>query len=192
MEVVVVPVRVAVALGVEVLIVTNAAGGIDGKLGPGDLMLIEDQINLTFHSPLAGPVYGEGHRFPDMSAPYDPVLQRCALEVAADLGIQLTHGTYAAVLGPSYETAAEVRMLARLGAHAVGMSTVPEVTVARAAGLRCLGFSMVTNKGTGLSPDPIGHEEVIEVGRVAGARLGLLLGGVLGRLSATGYSEETE
>ena len=192
MEVVVVPVRVAVALGVEVLIVTNAAGGIDGKLGPGDLMLIEDQINLTFHSPLAGPVYGEGHRFPDMSAPYDPVLQRCALEVAADLGIELTCGTYAAVLGPSYETAAEVRMLARLGAHAVGMSTVPEVTVARAAGLRCLGFSMVTNEGTGLSPDPIGHEEVIEVGRVAGARLGLLLGGVLGRLSATGYSEETE
>ncbi len=202
MEVVVAPVRVAAALGVEVLVASNAAGGIDGKLGPGDLLLIEDQINLTFRSPLAGPVHVGEERFPDMSAPYDVELQRLALEVAADLGIELTRGTYAAVLGPSYETAAEVRMLAGLGAHVVGMSTVPEVTVARAAGLRCLGVSMVTNKGTGLSPEPIGHEkvipepigheEVIEVGRVAGARLGLLLSGVLGRLEATGYSEDTE
>ena len=192
MKVVVAPVRVAAALGVEVLVVSNAAGGIDGKLGPGDLLLIEDQINLTFRSPLAGPVHAGEERFPDMSAPYDVELQRLALEVAADLGIELTRGTYVAVLGPSYETAAEVRMLAGFGAHVVGMSTVPEVTVARAAGLRCLGFSMVTNKGTGLGPQPISHEEVIEVGRVAGARLGLLLSGVLGRIEATGYSEDTE
>ena len=192
MEVVVAPVRVAAALGVEVLITTNAAGGIDSRLGPGDLMLIEDQINLAFCGPLAGPVYGGEERFPDMSAPYDAELQSLALEVASGLGIELTRGTYAAVLGPSYETAAEVRMLARLGAHVVGMSTVPEVTVARAAGLRCLGFSMVTNKGTGLSAGPIGHDEVMEVGRVAGARLGLLLSGVLARLEAGGYSEDTE
>ncbi len=191
MHVVVAPVRVAAALGIEVLVATNAAGGVDGKLGPGDLFLIEDHINLAFRSPLAGPVHGEEARFPDMSAPYDVALQSLALDVAADLGIELTRGTYAAVLGPSYETAAEVRMLAGLGAHVVGMSTVPEVTVARAAGLRCLGLSMVTNQGTGLSPQPIGHDDVIEVGRVAGARLGLLVSGVLGRLEATGYSEDT-
>ena len=192
MEVVVAPVRVAAGLGVEVLIVSNAAGGIDGKLGPGDLMLIEDQINLAFRSPLAGPVHDGEERFPDMSAPYDVALQGLALAVAADLGIDLARGTYAAVLGPSYETAAEVRMLARLGAHVVGMSTAPEVTVARAAGLRCLGFSMVTNKGTGLSPEAISHEHVVEVGRAAGARLGPLLSGIVGRLKTTGYSGDTE
>ena len=192
MDVVVAQVRVAAELGVEVLIATNAAGGIDGRLGPGDLVLIEDQINLMFRSPLAGPVHGGEQRFPDMSAPYDARLQRLALEVADDVGVELTRGTYAAVLGPSYETAAEVRMLARLGAHVVGMSTVPEVTVARAAGLRCLGFSMVTNKGTGLSSEPMVHEEVIEVGRAAGARLGRVLSGVLARLKASSYSEDTK
>jgi purine-nucleoside phosphorylase len=189
--VVVAPVRVAAALGVRVLIASNAAGAIDGRLRPGDLLLIEDQINLAFRSPLAGSVYAEEQRFPDMSAPYDLALQRLTLEVAADLGIKLARGTYAAVLGPSYETAAEVRMIVRLGASVVGMSTVSEVTVARAAGLRCLGFSMITNEGTGLSPEPIGHEEVLEVGRVAGARLGILLSGIVGRLKATGYSGES-
>ena len=191
MEVVVAPVRVAAALGVDVLIASNAAGGIDGTLGAGDLLLIEDQINLAFQSPLAGPVHVGEERFPDMSAPYDVGLQHLALEVATDLGIELARGTYAAVLGPSYETAAEVRMLARLGAHVVGMSTVSEVTVARAAGLRCLGFSMITNQGTGLSPDPIGHEHVVEVGREAGARLGLLLSGIVGWLEAVGYPQTT-
>ena len=187
MDVVVAPVRVGAALGVEVLIVSNAAGGIDGRLGPGDLMLIEDHINLMFRSSLAGPVQGDEERFPDMSAPYDEALQGIALESADELGVELTRGTYAAVLGPSYETAAEVRMIAKMGAHAVGMSTVPEVTVARAAGLRCLGFSMVTNKGTGLGSGTIGHDEVMEVGRVSGARLGRILGGVLRRLGATDY-----
>jgi purine-nucleoside phosphorylase len=189
MEVVVAPVRVAAALGVEVLIASNAAGGIDGTLVAGDLLLIEDQINLAFQSPLAGPVHVGEDRFPDMSAPYDVALQHLALEVAADLGIELARGTYATVLGPSYETAAEVRMLARLGAHVVGMSTVSEVTVARAAGLRCLAFSMITNQGTGLSPDPIGHGHVVEVGQEAGGRLGLLLSGIVGRLKAGGYPE---
>jgi purine-nucleoside phosphorylase len=188
MEVVVAPVRVAAALGVEVLIASNAAGGIDGTLATGDLLLIEDQINLAFRSPLAGPVHVGEERFPDMSGPYDVALQHLALEVAADLGIQLARGTYAAVLGPSYETAAEVRMLTRLGAHVVGMSTVPEVTVARAAGLRCLGFSMITNQGTGLSPDTIDHEHVVAVGRAASARLGLVLSAIVGRLQAVGYS----
>jgi len=192
MEVVVAPVRVAAALGVEVLIASNAAGGIDGTLVAGDLLLIEDQINLAFQSPLAGPVHVGEDRFPDMSAPYDAALQRLALEVAADLGIELARGTYATVLGPSYETAAEVRMLARMGVHVVGMSTVSEVTVARAAGLRCLAFSMITNQGTGLSPDPIGHEHVVEVGQEAGGRLGLLLSGIVGRLKVGGYSGETE
>lgn len=192
MDVVVAPVRVGAALGVEVLIVSNAAGGIDGRLGPGDLMLIEDHINLMFRSSLAGPVQGDEERFPDMSAPYDEALQGIALESADELGVELTRGTYAAVLGPSYETAAEVRMIAKMGAHAVGMSTVPEVTLARAAGLRCLGFSMVTNKGTGLGSGTIGHDEVMEVGRVSGARLGRILGGVLRRLGATDYPGDTK
>jgi purine-nucleoside phosphorylase len=192
MDVVVAPVRVGAALGVEVLIVSNAAGGIDGRLGPGDLMLIEDHINLMFRSSLAGPVQGAEERFPDMSAPYDEALQHIALEAADESGVELARGTYAAVLGPSYETAAEVRMIAKMGAHAVGMSTVPEVTVARAAGLRCLGFSMVTNKGTGLSSETIGHEEVMEVGRASGARLGRILEGVLRRLQAADYSGDAK
>ena len=200
MEVVVAPIRVAAALGVEVVIASNAAGGIDGTLRSGDILLIEDQINLAFQSPLAGPAHVGEERFPDMSAPYDVALQHLALEVANDLGIELARGTYAAVLGPSYETAAEVRMLACLGANVVGMSTASEVTVARAAGLRCLGFSMITNQGTGLTPDLIGHEHVVEVGRAAGVRLGLLFSRIVGRLEVTGhpgenvigYSGETE
>ena len=117
-----------------------------------------------------------------MSAPYDPELRAVASAAAVELGITLRNGVYAALTGPSYETAAEVRMLGVLGADAVGMSTVPEVLVARAIGLRCLAFSMITNKGTGLSPKTLSHAEVVEVGGRAGQTLGRLVAGVLGGL----------
>ncbi len=192
LDVVVAPVRVLAALGVDVLILTNAAGGIDGVLGPGDLVLLDDHINMMFRGPLIGPVKPGEVRFPDMSCPYDPELQALAMEVAESLGIPLSRGTYAAVTGPSYETAAEVKMLANMGANVVGMSTVPEVLVGRAAGLRCMGFSMVTNKGTGLGSEPIGHNEVMQVGRTVGARLGLVLAGLIGALDGASQSVGTK
>lgn len=188
MDVLVGPVRVLAELGVEVLILTNAAGGIHARVGPGDLVLVDDHINLMFRSPLLGPVQRDEQRFPDMSAPYDPELQELALSVAADAGVELVRGTYAAVLGPSYETAAEVRMLGRLGADVVGMSTVPEVIVARALGMRCVAFSMVTNKATGLSSEPISHEDVLEIGQEAGYRLGALISGLAARVGRSPQS----
>jgi purine-nucleoside phosphorylase len=192
MELVSASVRVAAAFGVEVLVVTNAAGGIHQNVGPGDVILLDDHINLMFRSPLAGAVQSGEERFPDMSAPYDAELQDLALAGATDLGIELSRGTYAAVLGPSYETAAEVRMLRTLGADVVGMSTVPEVIVARALGLRCAGFSMVTNKGTGLGAGPIGHDDVIEIGRDAGTRLGALLESLVTRIEEVIYSVDAK
>ena len=181
-EVVVAPVRAMAALGITDLILTNAAGGVDPLLEPGDLVLLDDHINLMFKHPLVGPVQDGEARFPDMSEPYDRGLRALALSVAGELDIPLREGVYAAVTGPSYETPAEVRMLGRMGAHTVGMSTVPEATVAAALGLRCLGFSMVTNKAAGLSLEPLGHEEVMEVGAAAGKDLGRLLEALVGRL----------
>jgi purine-nucleoside phosphorylase len=188
LDFVVAPVRVLSALGVEVMVFTNAAGGIDGKLGPGDLVLLDDHINMMFANPLIGPVKQGEARFPDMSRPYDRELQDLAREVAERLGVALSSGIYAAVLGPSYETAAEVKMLTLMGANVVGMSTVPEVIAARALGVRCMGFSMVTNKGTGLSQEPIGHDQVIEVGQQIGARLGGVISGVAEALAASSQS----
>lgn len=170
-EVVAAPVRVAAALGVDTIVLTNAAGGVDPSLEPGDLVLIEDHINLMFRSPLVGAVRRGDVRFPDMSEPYDRELRALARDAAGRAGVPLRRGVYAAMLGPSFETAAEVRMLGTLGAHVVGMSTVPEVIAARARGLRCVAFSAVTNKGTGLAAEPQSHEEVMEVGRRAGAAL---------------------
>jgi purine-nucleoside phosphorylase len=184
MEVVVAPVRILARLGVETLVLTNAAGGIRPTLVPGDLVLIEDHINFMFRSPLVGPVVESESRFPDMSAPYDPRLRDLALRVAAERGLPLSRGIYAGVLGPQFETAAEVRMLARLGADVVGMSTVPEVIVAGALGLRCVAFSMVTNHATGIGTEPISHEEVLEVGGRAGLRLGDLIAQLLAALEA--------
>lgn len=186
MELVAAPVRILARWGVTTFVFTNAAGGIDPHLQPGDVALIEDHINLMFRSPLVGPVRPGEERFPDMSAPYDPELAARAEAVAARLGIPLPRTVYAAVLGPSYETAAEVRMLQRVGAGVVGMSTVPEVLVARALGRRCAGFSMVTNRATGLSDEPIGHDDVIRVGREAGARLAEILMGLLAEDGAGG------
>lgn len=182
LSVVALPIRTARALGADTLMVTNAAGGIRRDLGPGSLVVLDDHLNLQFRNPLTGPVVDGEIRFPDMSAPYDPALVARAEAAALAEGIRLTRGVYAAVTGPSYETPAEVRMLARMGADVVGMSTVPEVVTARAAGMRCLGFSLVTNPAAGRSLQPLDHAEVVEVGRRAGATLERLIRAVLREL----------
>lgn len=171
LDVVCAPTRVASALGIGTLLVTNAAGSLHRRVRPGSIVLLDDHLNFMFRSPLAGPVLPGEERFPDMSAPYDPALQELALESARELGIELQRGTYVAVTGPSYETPAEIRMLGRLGATVVGMSTVPEVVTAAARGMRCLGFSMVTNYGSGLGSEPLSHDEVVATGREAGGTL---------------------
>ena len=188
-DVVAAPVRAMAALGVRTIVFTNAAGGVRPTLEPGDIVMLEDHINLQARSPLVGPVQEGEERFPDMSAPYDPELRLLAVEAAAELGIGLQSGVYAGVLGPSYETAAEVRMIGKLGADVVGMSTVPEVIAARARGVRCLAFSVVTNKATGLGGGSLSHAEVVAVGREAGQRLGRLLRAVIPRLPQSGLTK---
>jgi purine-nucleoside phosphorylase len=164
------PIRVVNALGARTLIVSNAAGGVNRLWQPGDLMLIRDHVNLTFRNPLIGPVEEGDLRFPDMSEPYDPSLADLARRVAAEQGVALREGVYAGLLGPAYETPAEVRMLERLGADAVGMSTVPEVIVARARGMTVLGISCITNMACGISSTPLSHEDVLETTRRVGER----------------------
>ena len=183
-DVVVAPVRVAARLGVRSLVLTNAAGGVRPALEPGDLVLLDDHINLMARSPLVGRVQEGEDRFPDMSVPYDGALRQLALDAAAELGIELARGIYAGMLGPAYETPAEVRMLARLGVDLIGMSTVPEVLAARARGVRCLAISVVTNKAAGLGAGALSHEEVITVGREASGRLARLLRLVISRIGA--------
>lgn len=170
-DVVVAPVRIASRLGVTDLLLTNAAGGVDPALEPGTILLIEDHLNLQGQSPLTGPVQPGEERFPDMSEVYDKELRARALSAASDLGVPLARGVYAAMGGPAYETPAEIRMLRALGADAVGMSTVPEATVARARGMRVLAFSLITNKAAGLEDAPLSHAEVLETGREAAATL---------------------
>lgn len=178
------PVRVMIALGIRALIVTNAAGGIRRGLRTGDLMLIDDHINLTMRNPLVGPVVDGDTRFPDMSQAYDARLRSIARDVAEREAIRLAGGVYAAVLGPSYETPAEVRMLEILGADAVGMSTVPEVIVARARGLPTLGISLITNAAAGVTGEPLSHDDVVAAGAEARGRFTRLLRGVLADLPA--------
>jgi purine-nucleoside phosphorylase len=176
------PARVCRALGAKTLIVSNAAGGVNRLWQPSDLMLIRDHINLMFRNPLIGAVEPGDVRFPDMSSPYDPALANLARAVAKDEKIPLREGVYAGLLGPSYETAAEVRMLELFGADAVGMSTVPEVIVARALGMRVLGFSCITNLACGLSSSPITHAEVLEATSHAAASFQRLVRGVVAKL----------
>jgi len=174
-EVVAAPVRMMAALGVEAVVMTNAAGGIHPLFEPGDVVLLDDQINFSFRSVLRGPtVHGES-RFPDMGAPFDDALREAIRDAALGLGMRLREGTYAGVLGPAYETPAEIRMLRRLGADLVGMSTVHEVAVARAAGLRVAVLSLVTNRAAGLGAGALSHTEVLEVGRRASADVVRLL-----------------
>jgi purine-nucleoside phosphorylase len=176
------PVRVVHALGAETLVVSNAAGGINRSFRPGDLMLIRDHLNLMFRSPLVGAVEPGDVRFPDMSAPYDESLAGQLLAGARQLGFSLREGVYAGLLGPSYETPAEVRMLAALGADAVGMSTVPEVIVARALGMRVAGVSCITNLASGITDRPLSHAEVLETTRLVGERFQSLVTGLLENL----------
>jgi purine-nucleoside phosphorylase len=176
------PVRVLAALGAPTLVVSNAAGGVRRTFRPGDLMLIADHINLMFRSPLVGALEPGDLRFPDMSAPYDPALRDLARAVARELGVPLQDGVYAGLLGPTYETPAEVRMLSLLGADAVGMSTVPEVIVARAVGMRVLGVSCITNMACGLSLSPLSHDEVLETTRMVARSFEALVEGIVGRL----------
>jgi purine-nucleoside phosphorylase len=178
------PARVFARLDARTLIVTNAAGGIRHTFRPPTLMLIADHINLMFRNPLVGPVVEGDERFPDMSDPYDPALRALARDVARAERIPLEEGVYAAMLGPSFETPAEVRMLAWLGADAVGMSTVPEVIAARARGVRCLGFSSITNVAAGLpgGGQTLSHQEVLDAGRALAGQLERLIRGVLRRL----------
>jgi len=162
------PVRVAYALGARTLLVSNAAGGIRRSLQPGDLMIIRDHINLMWRNPLSGPVAPYETRFPDMSAPYDRDLAAVLRAAAAEGRVAVKEGVYAAVLGPSYETPAEIRMLERLGADAVGMSTVPEVLAARALGMRVAGISLIANPAAGLGA-ALDHHEVLAAGAGAAA-----------------------
>jgi purine-nucleoside phosphorylase len=171
------PTRVLAALGAPALFVSNAAGGVRRTFVPGDLMLIRDHVNLMFRNPLVGSQEPCDVRFPDMSEPYDPTLQQRVRDVARDQGLALQEGVYAGLLGPSYETPAEVRMLERIGVDAVGMSTVPEVIVARAMGMRVVGVSCITNLACGLTTTPITHDEVLETTAVAADRFEHLVRG---------------
>ncbi|MBK7179898.1 MAG: purine-nucleoside phosphorylase [Chloroflexi bacterium] len=185
---VVFPVRVMHALGIQTLIVTNAAGGINRAFSPGDLMLIKDHLNfvgIAGSNPLRGPNDDQiGPRFPDMTQAYDPGLRQMAKTTAVSQHLTLHEGVYAYVAGPSFETPAELRFLHAVGADAVGMSTVPEVIVARHAGMRVLGISSITNKAI-LDPTPeavVSHEEVLETGKLIVPRLTQLLYGILAQL----------
>lgn len=176
------PVRVFARLGAGTLVLTNAAGGIRRSFGSGTVMLIADQINLTFRNGLFGAVLPGEERFPDMSDPYDPALRALARDVARRRKIPLAEGVYVGLLGPSYETPAEIRMLEWLGADAVGMSTVLEVIAARAAGIRCLGFSAITNPAAGITPHKLHHLEVMDVANRIAGELAALIEGVVAEL----------
>lgn len=176
------PVRVMAELGVTTLLLTNAAGGINAGFKPGMLMLIRDHLNLTGRSPLVGMAVPGDTRFPDMSEAYDRGLRQIAHAVAQEQGYTLAEGVYAGLLGPSYETPAEVEMLERLGADAAGMSTVVEVIAARARGIRCAGISTITNLAAGRSPRPLSHVEVMEAANKVRDTLGGLVEGILRRI----------
>lgn len=170
------PVRVMHALGAPIYLASNAAGGVRRTFAPGDLMVIADHLNLMFRNPLSGPLEAGDERFPDMSDPYDMDLQARLHAAARVVGVALQVGVYCGLLGPTYETPAEVRMLERLGVDAVGMSTVPEVVVARALGMRVAAVSCITNKAAGLSLQPLDHAEVMEAGKAVATQFeGLML-----------------
>ena len=170
------PVRVMQKIGVKTLIVTNAAGGVNLGYHPGELMVIGDMFSMTAQNPLIGPnLDAFGPRFPDMSCAFDKELRALAHECANEQGFALREGVYAQMTGPTYETPAEIRMLRTLGADAVGMSTVPEVIVARHGGMRVLGISCITNMAAGILDQPLNHAEVTETAnRVKGQFRNLL------------------
>jgi purine-nucleoside phosphorylase len=166
---VVFPIRALARAGVRAFVITNAAGGVNKAFKAGDLMAIADHLNLTGQNPLAGPHDDRlGPRFPDMSEAYSVAFRGLAHEAAREVGLSLKEGVYCVLSGPSYETPAEVRMLASCGADAVGMSTIPEVVACRQMGVRVLGISLISNLAAGISKAPLTHTEVMETGeRVA-------------------------
>lgn len=175
MDTVVLGVRLLAELGCPVVLLTNAAGGISSEFGPGDLMLIQDHLNLTGRNPLVGAHDGRGPRFVDMTCAYDRALRELARRAARELGIRVGQGIYAGLLGPSYETPAEVRMLAALGANAVGMSTVSEVIALRQLDVRVGAVSVITNYAAGRTDRALDHAEVEEIAGQARGKLSALV-----------------
>ncbi len=171
-EEVVAPVRLAALLGAGIMIATNATGAIDPAIEPGSIVVITDHLNLQGRNPLVGPWAREfGTQFPDMSQAYDPELIAIARRAAAAAGFEVSEGVYAGVLGPSFETPAEVRALRTLGASVVGMSTVPEVIAARHMGMRVMALSLAANPAAGIRTEALSHEEVLQAGKAAAGRL---------------------
>ncbi|MFP4479225.1 MAG: purine-nucleoside phosphorylase [Candidatus Izemoplasmatales bacterium] len=163
-------------IGVKNVIITNACGGMNENFHPGDIMVIEDHINMLGRNPLVGPNNQSlGPRFVDMSEPYDYVFRKMIDDIAKNENIKLQHGVYVSYLGPSYETKAEIRAFRILGGDVIGMSTVPEVILARHANMRVLGLSIVTNMSTGISKQPLSHEEVLETSQKAMTRMSRLI-----------------
>ncbi len=178
------PVWVMKALGAKILIVSNAAGGMNRNMRRADLMIICDHINLLGDNPLRGAHDPElGPRFPDMSNVYDPELRRLAFQIAAEKGIYVMQGVYAALAGPNFETPAEYRYLITIGADAVGMSTVPEVLVARHAGMKVFGVSCITDLAIDGVIEPVSHEIVIQAANEAQPKLSLLIRELVGRIN---------
>jgi purine-nucleoside phosphorylase len=176
-------VRVLGVLGIKTLLLTNAAGGVNTSFSKGALMVIDDHINLMGANPLAGPNDDRfGPRFPDMTDVYATRLRRIADQTGRQMSLPLPHGVYAALLGPSYETPAEIRYLRTIGADAVGMSTVPEALVARHMGIEVLGISCITNMAAGVLPQPLNHLEVMETARRIRSQFIALLEGIIGQL----------
>ena len=178
------PVRVMHALGANTYFASNAAGGIRKDLSAGELMIIEDHINLTAQNPLTGQMEEGDERFPDMTAPYDASLRGLLKAAAKRVDVPIKEGVYACLPGPSFETRAEVRMLERLGADAVGMSTVPEVIVARAIGMRVAGVSCIANAAAGIGKTPVLHKDVLEVTQRAARGFQALMKDFVGALPA--------
>jgi purine-nucleoside phosphorylase len=177
------PIRVLGRAGIRVVVLTNASGGINQDFPAGTLMVIDDHINLMGWNPLAGAHDGRwGDRFPDMTDVYAPRLRRIARDAAAAAAVPIAHGIYLGVSGPSFETPAEIRAFRRLGADAVGMSTVPEAIVARQMGLEVLGLSCIANPAAGLSPGPLGAEDVLAAAARAAPVFGDVIEEVLARL----------
>lgn len=186
LETVTFPIRVMAALGVRVLILTNAAGSLSRQFRAGDLMIVRDHIGLFLPNPLRGPNRpGGGPRFPDQSRAWSKRLRELAAACAVDLGMRIEEGVYVAVPGPSFETPAEVRMLRNMGADAVGMSTVPEAIVAGHLGMECLGISVIANLATGLSESPATHNDVLQVADGAANLLRPLIASICSGLART-------
>lgn len=178
------PIRVLKLLGVQTLILTNAAGSLNTEFTPGSLMVISDHINLMGANPLIGPNDNRfGPRFPDLTSTYDPDLQNLVIEEAKAIDVDMRRGVYAALTGPSYETPAEIHMVRTLGADAVGMSTVPEAIVARHMDMRLIGISCITNLAAGVSNRPIDHSQVMEIGKAVRVQFTELLRRVLAQLA---------